>query len=59
MAKALVVDDEQNLRKVLAAMLRREGYDVAVAENGVQALAELRKNSSCSRRCSPRCPRCR
>ena len=46
MAKALVVDDEQNLRKVLAAMLKREGYDVSVAENGVQALAELRKNGA-------------
>ncbi len=46
MAKALVVDDEQNLRKVLAAMLKREGYDVAVAENGVQALAELKKNGA-------------
>jgi CheY-like chemotaxis protein len=40
MPKALVVDDEQNLRRVLAAMLKREGFDVAVAENGVQALAE-------------------
>ncbi len=46
MAKALVVDDEQNLRKVLAAMLRRDGYEVAVAENGVQALAELAKNGA-------------
>lgn len=46
MAKALIVDDEQNLRKVLAAMLKREGYEVAVAENGVQALAELRKNGA-------------
>jgi two-component system response regulator AtoC len=46
MARALIVDDEQNLRKVLAAMLKREGYEVAVAENGVQALAELRKNGA-------------
>jgi CheY-like chemotaxis protein len=34
MAKVLVVDDEQNLRKVLAAMLRRNGYDVTVASDG-------------------------
>ncbi|MGI5864383.1 MAG: sigma-54-dependent transcriptional regulator [Myxococcales bacterium] len=46
MAKALVVDDEQNLRRVLAAMLKREGYEATVAENGVQALAELRKNGA-------------
>ena len=31
MAKVLVVDDEANLRKVLAAMLRRGGYEVTVA----------------------------
>ena len=46
MARALVVDDEANLRKVLAAMLKREGYDVAMAENGVQAMAELAKNGA-------------
>ena len=46
MAKALVVDDEPNLRRVLAAMLKREGYEVTVAEDGVQALAELRKNGA-------------
>ena len=42
----LVVDDEVNLRKVLAAMLRKEGYDVAVAADGTQALAELEKNGA-------------
>src|SRR5690349_20926765 len=36
--KVLVVDDEANLRKVLSATLRREGYDVAVASDGEQAL---------------------
>ncbi len=46
MARILVVDDEQNLRKVLAAMLKRDGYDVAVAEDGVQALAEIKKNGA-------------
>ncbi len=46
MAKVLVVDDEANLRKVLAAMLRREGYDVTVAENGETGLAEFQKNGA-------------
>ncbi|XXF81154.1 sigma-54 dependent transcriptional regulator [Myxococcaceae bacterium GXIMD 01537] len=46
MAKLLVIDDEPNLRKVLAAMLRREGYDVTVAENGEQGLAEFHKNGA-------------
>ena len=33
----LVVDDEANLRKVLAAQLRREGYRVLTAGDGVEA----------------------
>ena len=43
MAKVLVVDDEANLRKVLATMLRRTGYDVTVAADGEQGLAEFLK----------------
>jgi len=46
MAKVLVIDDEVNLRKVLAAMLRRDGFDVTVAENGEQGLAEFQKNGA-------------
>jgi nitrogen regulation protein NR(I) len=39
----LIVDDELNIRRVLAAMLAREGYEVTTAENGEQALAVLQK----------------
>ncbi|MFP2930659.1 sigma-54-dependent transcriptional regulator [Pyxidicoccus sp. 3LG] len=46
MTKVLVIDDEANLRKVLAAMLRRDGFDVTVAENGEQGLAEFHKNGA-------------
>ena len=46
MAKVLVVDDEANLRKVLAAMLRRDGYDVSVAPDGEVGLAEVNKNGA-------------
>ncbi|MBZ4329415.1 sigma-54 dependent transcriptional regulator [Corallococcus interemptor] len=46
MAKVLVIDDETNLRKVLAALLRRDGFDVTVAENGEQGLAEFHKNGA-------------
>jgi two-component system response regulator AtoC len=46
MAKVLVVDDEANLRKVLAAMLRRDGYDVTVADDGEVGLAEFGKNGA-------------
>jgi DNA-binding NtrC family response regulator len=46
MAKVLVIDDETNLRKVLAALLRRDGYDVTIAENGEVGLAEFQKNGA-------------
>ncbi len=40
--RVLVVDDEVNLRKVLGALLRREGYEVVAACDGVEALETLR-----------------
>ncbi|MFY0576450.1 sigma-54-dependent transcriptional regulator [Cystobacter fuscus] len=46
MPKVLVIDDETNLRKVLAAMLRRDGFDVTVAADGEQGLAEFHKNGA-------------
>jgi DNA-binding NtrC family response regulator len=39
--RILVVDDEANLRKVLGAMLRRDGYEVDTAEDGAEALLML------------------
>ena len=38
-ATILVVDDETNLRKVLSATLKREGYDVVQAADGEEGLA--------------------
>jgi two-component system, NtrC family, response regulator AtoC len=46
MAKVLVIDDEANLRKVLAALLRRDGYDVTIAEDGEMGMAEFQKNGA-------------
>ena len=43
MAHVLIVDDELNIRRVLAAMLKREGYEVTTAADGEQALAVLEK----------------
>jgi len=40
-AKILVADDEQNLRRVLAALLRREGHDVVQAASGLEAIDRL------------------
>jgi DNA-binding NtrC family response regulator len=44
--RVLVVDDEQSLRKVLAATLEREGYEVEVAVNGEEALAALDRDGA-------------
>jgi two-component system response regulator PilR (NtrC family) len=41
--RILVVDDERSMRELLAIVLRREGYDVMLAENGREAVAALEK----------------
>jgi two-component system alkaline phosphatase synthesis response regulator PhoP len=39
--KVLLVDDEDSLRKVMKDLLERDGYDVAEARDGVQALDQV------------------
>jgi two-component system, NtrC family, response regulator PilR len=41
--RILVVDDERSMRELLAIVLKREGYDVLLAENGKSAIATLEK----------------
>ncbi|MFT6973007.1 MAG: two-component system response regulator RegX3 [Pontimonas sp.] len=38
MTSILIVEDEASLSEPLAYLLRREGYDVAIADNGLKAL---------------------
>jgi DNA-binding NtrC family response regulator len=40
----LIVDDEQNIRRVLQAMFMKDGYQVLVAENGRRALEVAGQN---------------
>jgi two-component system, NtrC family, response regulator AtoC len=40
-AKILVADDEPNLRRVLTALLRREGHEVVQAANGLEAIERI------------------
>jgi two-component system response regulator PilR (NtrC family) len=42
-ARILVVDDERSMRELLAIVLRREGYEVLLAENGRAAIATLER----------------
>jgi two-component system, NtrC family, response regulator PilR len=41
--RILVVDDERSMRELLAIVLRREGYDVLLAENGRAAVDVLER----------------
>jgi len=36
--KILIVDDEERMRKLIAAYLKKEGYEILEAENGLEAL---------------------
>jgi DNA-binding NtrC family response regulator len=42
--RVLIADDELNMRRVLEAILRREGYDVVTAANGIDALAAMNRD---------------
>jgi two-component system response regulator PilR (NtrC family) len=42
-ARLLVVDDERSMRELLSIVLRREGYDVTLAENGRAAIEALER----------------
>jgi len=39
--KILVVDDEPNMRILLSEVLRSQGFDVCVAENGMESLERM------------------
>ncbi|MFC4617729.1 response regulator transcription factor [Camelliibacillus cellulosilyticus] len=41
MTNILIVDDDANIRELVAHFLKKEGFDVFVAEDGVQALEKL------------------
>ena len=43
--QVLVVDDEPEIRNILASYLGVEGYEVATAANGAEAIACIERNS--------------
>lgn len=46
MGAIMIVEDDEDIRELLAAMLRREGYDVIEAEHGAHALELLQAQST-------------
>ena len=46
MARVLVVEDEESFSDALSYMLRKEGFEVAVAGTGPEALAEFDRNGA-------------
>ncbi|MCW4005802.1 MAG: response regulator [Candidatus Bathyarchaeota archaeon] len=44
-ARILVIDDDENIRKVVLAILKDNGYEVDTADSGSQAIAKTEKNS--------------
>jgi DNA-binding response OmpR family regulator len=42
MTKIMVIDDEQNIRELIGLYLRKEGYEVEEAGNGLEALELLK-----------------
>ncbi|MCU0256430.1 MAG: sigma-54 dependent transcriptional regulator [Vicinamibacterales bacterium] len=43
-ARILIADDERSMRELLSIVLKREGYEVVVAESGSQAVAALERH---------------
>jgi len=43
-ARILIIDDDENIRKALAAILEEEGYMVDTAETAKQAIEKTEKN---------------
>ena len=54
-AEILVVDDEPIVLNFTATLLRREGYAVAEADSGEEALLAFKKNKSTVKTASDRC----
>ena len=46
MTRILVVEDEESFSDPLSYMLRREGFEVAVADDGPAALEEFDRNGA-------------
>ncbi|MFD2674379.1 response regulator transcription factor [Gulosibacter bifidus] len=46
MTRILIVEDESSLHEPLAFLLKREGYETAVAENGIDAVEQFERDGA-------------
>jgi len=46
MTKILVVEDENSLSEAISFLLRKEGFEVEIAEDGVKAVAQFEQNGA-------------
>ena len=44
MKKVLVVDDDEDVRKLVSKIVERAGYEAVVAKNGVEGMGRLRED---------------
>jgi two-component system alkaline phosphatase synthesis response regulator PhoP len=44
MARILIVEDYENLQSIYAAVLKKEGHDVTVVNDGISALEKTKKD---------------
>ena len=45
MRKILIIEDEPDIQEFLSAYLRDAGYDIKIAEDGVEALLQFQKSN--------------
>jgi two-component system, OmpR family, response regulator len=57
--RVLVVDDEVNIAELVSLALRYEGFDVAVARTGAEAVSSAKTFSRCCDGCGPPIRTCR
>ena len=50
--RILLVDDEESIQTLLSYPLRKDGYEVVLAGDGVQALEALRRGAASTSSCS-------
>ena len=57
MTKILVIDDERSIRNSMKDILQYEGYEVVLAENGMEGLVSVKSENPTLSSVILRCPK--